>query len=148
MGRTKTRMSGRVVLLALGMGLLACACEEEEAPAASYRPERDAAALRGSAVAGSIVVDFQDGTTKEQFDAWEAEWGVDVEFNSIEGSRSGITRADGVSDVASLLPRLREHPEVEAAEPLYTYRHTMTPLPRLESHALGMSIIFRFHCRS
>ena len=73
MGRTKTRMSGRVVLLALGMGLLACACEEEEAPAASYRPERDAAALRGSAVAGGILVDFQDGTTKEQFDAWEAE---------------------------------------------------------------------------
>ena len=25
-------------------------------------------------IPGSIVVDFKDGTTEEQFDAWEAEW--------------------------------------------------------------------------
>ena len=122
MGRTKTRMSGRVVLLALGMGLLACAGEKDEAPAPSYRPERDAAALRGSQVAGGIVVDFQDGTTKEEFDAWEREWGVDLEFNSAEGPRTGVTLAVGVDDVEAALERIRENPAVESAEPLTVYR--------------------------
>ncbi|HET9450628.1 MAG TPA: peptidase S8, partial [Aggregicoccus sp.] len=126
MGRTNTRMCGWVAALALGV--LACGCEEEKAPDTAYRPERDAAALSGSAVAGGIVVDFKDGTTKAEFDAWEREWGVDLEFNSAEGPRTGVTLAVGVEDVEEALSRIRDNPAVESAEPLTVYR--LPPGPR------------------
>ncbi|MCI0574275.1 MAG: S8 family serine peptidase [Myxococcaceae bacterium] len=78
-------------------------------------PPEDAA---DEAEPGAIVVDFRDGTTEAEFDAWEADWGVDVEFNSVEGQRTGITLARGVEDVEGALERIRRHPAVEAAEPL------------------------------
>src|SRR4051794_32044705 len=37
-----------------------------------------------------IVVDFEDGTTQEEIDAWEKAWGVDLTFNSIEGPEDGV----------------------------------------------------------
>ena len=81
------------------------------------------------AVPGAVVVDFKDGTTKAQFDAWEGDWGIDLEFNSLEGGRSGITlaRSVGDSEVDGLLARIRQHPEVEAAEPLFTYSTSFAP---------------------
>ncbi|HZH12742.1 MAG TPA: S8 family serine peptidase [Archangium sp.] len=70
---------------------------------------------------GGIVVDFKDGTTEAEFDAWEADWGVDVEFNSVEGKRTGVTIARGVGDVDAALARILQHPAVESAEPLRVY---------------------------
>ncbi|MCY1079077.1 S8 family serine peptidase [Archangium lansingense] len=70
---------------------------------------------------GGIVVDFKDGTTEAEFDAWEADWGVDVEFNSVEGQRTGVTIARGVGDVDAALVRILQHPAVESAEPLRIY---------------------------
>lgn len=78
-------------------------------------------------VDGAIVVDFKDGTTPEQFDAWEREWGVDLEFNSAEGVRTGITLAVGVEDEASVLARIRQNPAVESAEQLVRYEASYTP---------------------
>ena len=65
--------------------------------------------------------------TEEEFDAWAAEWGVDVEFNSAEGADDGITVAVGVDDVESALERIRQHPAVEYAEPLMQFRSSFTP---------------------
>jgi serine protease len=78
-------------------------------------------------VPGAIVVDFKDGTTKAQFDAWEKEWGVDLEFNSIEGPEDGVTIAVGVDDVEGVLAKIRANPAVEAAEPLKVFRASFTP---------------------
>ncbi|MBF5041063.1 S8 family serine peptidase [Aggregicoccus sp. 17bor-14] len=114
---TRAGTVGAVAALALA----ACGGAHKEPPRAAYHPERDASALKGSQVAGGIVVDFKDGTTKEQFDAWEREWGVDLEFNSVEGPRSGITLAVGVPDVDAVLERIRQNPAVESAEPLTVY---------------------------
>lgn len=74
-----------------------------------------------SAVAGALVVDFKDGTTKAEYDAWEKDWNVDVEFNSVAGAQSGIALAVGVSDVDAVLAKIRGNPNVESAEPLFTY---------------------------
>jgi len=81
----------------------------------------------GSRVPGAIVVDFKDGTTKAEFDAWEKEWGIDLEFNSIEGPQDGVTIAVGVQDVEAVLAKIRRHPAVEAAEPLKKYQKTFIP---------------------
>jgi serine protease len=70
---------------------------------------------------GGIVVDFKDGTTEAEFDAWESDWGVDVEFNSVEGKLTGVTIARDVGDVDAALARIRQHPAVESAEPLRIY---------------------------
>jgi serine protease len=70
---------------------------------------------------GGIVVDFKDGTRKAEFDALESGWGVDLEFNSVEGERTGVTIARGVEDVDAVLARIRENPAVESAEPLRVY---------------------------
>ncbi|QRK05788.1 peptidase S8 [Archangium violaceum] len=72
-------------------------------------------------VPGGIVVDFKDGTSKAEFDAWEAEWGVNLEFNSVEGERTGVTIARGVGSVDEVLARIRQNPAVESAEPLKVY---------------------------
>src|SRR5215218_8831545 len=112
-------------------GVMACACKDSPKPAEgsaeAYRPERDAAALESSQVRGGLVVDFKDGTTKAEFDAWEREWGVDLEFNSAEGPRTGITLAVGVDDVEGALERIRLNPAVESAEPLTVF--TLPPAP-------------------
>jgi serine protease len=78
-------------------------------------------------VPGAIVVDFKDGTTKAEFDAWEKDWGIDLEFNSIEGPENGVTVAVGVSDVEGVLAKIRANPAVEAAEPLKMYQATFIP---------------------
>jgi serine protease len=85
-------------------------------------PEGQAALEDASArLPGGIVVDFKDGTSEAEFDAWESDWGVDLEFNSVEGLRSGVTVATGVGDVEEALARIRQHPAVESAEPLQLY---------------------------
>src|SRR5918996_1543171 len=78
-------------------------------------------------VPGAIVVDFRDGTSKSAFDAWEKDWAIDLEFNSVEGEESGITVATGVDEVDAVLDRIRQNPQVEAAEPLYLYERTFVP---------------------
>ncbi|NTX07893.1 peptidase S8 [Myxococcus sp. CA051A] len=75
----------------------------------------------------AILVDFKDGTTQAQFDAWEADWGVDLELNSVESADEALTLAVGVDDVQGVLERIRQHPSVEAAEPLMEVRASFTP---------------------
>ena len=71
----------------------------------------------------AIVVDLADGTSKAEYDSLEAAWGVDVEFNSVEGPTSGVTLSRGAlpSDLDGLLAKIRATPGVEAAEPLFEY---------------------------
>lgn len=79
-------------------------------------------------VPGAIVVDFKDGTTKAQFDQWERGWGIDLELASEEqGQHDSITVAVGVGDVAGTLAAIRQSTEVEAAEPLMSYRASFEP---------------------
>ena len=118
-------LANAVVALAV-VATAACASKSEESSSAAL----SAQALdltEAELVPGSIVVDVKDGTTEEEFDAWEAEWGVDVEFNSAAGSDDGITVAVGVDDVESALERIRQHPAVEYAEPLMQFRSSFTP---------------------
>ncbi len=84
---------------------------------------------------GKIVVDFKDGTTKAQYDELEKKWGIDVEFNSVEGPDDGVTvaRVDPERR-AALLELIRRDTSVERAEPMYRYRGTMVPNdPRFEA---------------
>jgi serine protease len=118
-------LANAVVALAV-VATAACSSKSEEP--SSVEPSVGALDVTDAElVPGSIVVDFKDGTTKEQFDAWEAEWGVDVEFNSTEGADDGITVAVGVDDVESALERIRQNPAVEYAEPLMQFRSSFTP---------------------
>ncbi len=92
--------------------------------ASSPGPEREAetpSAASAVRVPGGIVVDFKDGTTKAQFDSWESEWGVDLEFNSVEGPETGVALAMDVEEPDAVLERIRQHPAVESAEPLLLY---------------------------
>ncbi|WP_224362346.1 S8 family serine peptidase [Hyalangium versicolor] len=120
-------LANAVVALAV-VGAAACSSKSEapSSPETSQSaPSLDLA--EAELVPGSILVDFKDGTTKEQFDAWEDEWGVDLEFNSIEGKDDGLTVAVGVDDVESALERIRQNPAVESAEPLMQFRASFTP---------------------
>ncbi len=65
-----------------------------------------------------IVVDFRDGVTKEQIDAYEKEWGIDLEYaDAEEGPDSAITVAHVDADrEEELLDLIRQNPDVEAAE--------------------------------
>ncbi len=75
-----------------------------------------------------LVVDFKDGTTKEQFDALEKGWGVDLELaDEEEGKDSAITVARGVTGLDTLLARIRANPDVEAAEPLMKFQASFVP---------------------
>jgi serine protease len=106
------------------------ACSSQKEAPASAEPSAQSQRLDltdAELVPGAILVDFKDGTTEEQFDAWEAEWGVDVEFNSVESTDDGLTVAVGVDDVESALERIRQHPAVESAEPLMQFRSSYTP---------------------
>ena len=81
--------------------LAACTNHQEEeaafAPNDLSRPAYTIDELPDEAawhVPGAIVVDFTDGTTKEQFDALEQQWGIDLELASEEeGVDSAITVA-------------------------------------------------------
>jgi serine protease len=116
------------------MSLAVTACDGREAGADEAdlaRPGYTTADLPddpSARVPGRIVVDFVDGTTKAEFDAIEAEWGVDVEFNSDEeGARSGITTGAYEGDLDALLATIRRHPKVEAAEPLMAVSASFVP---------------------
>ena len=113
-------LASAVVALAV-VATAACSSESEE-PASPRRaqaaPTLDLA--EAEVVPGSIVVDFKDGTTKEQFDAWEAEWGVDLEFNSVEGADGRPSPSRWAwTTWRSALERIRQNPAVESAEPLH-----------------------------
>src|SRR5687767_14837311 len=113
------RLTLATAVLALVVGA-ACASRtdsSERETSAVDTSQRDVAAE----ATGGIVVDFKDGTTPAEFDAWEAEWGVDLRFNSTEGERTGVTIAQGVEDLDAVLARIRQHPAVESAEPLMMY---------------------------
>jgi serine protease len=73
--------------------------------------------------ADEIVVDFKDGLSKEQIDAYEKDWGVDLEYvDGEEGPQSGITHAHVDADREDeLLEQIRENPDVEVAEPEMTF---------------------------
>src|SRR3989442_70798 len=62
----------RVVLL--GGVLAMAACSRGKVGAVKGASSDDP----GARVPGAIVVDFKDGTTKAEFDAWEKDWGVDL----------------------------------------------------------------------
>ncbi len=115
----------------LAVALTACSSERESTPAAQTTAptlsEADRSDILAEAVPGGIVVDFKDGTTEAEFDAWESQWGVDLEFNSVESADDGLTLATGVGDVEGALERIRRHPAVESAEPLMTVRASFVP---------------------
>ncbi len=123
-------LANAVVALAV-VAAAACSSKSKSEEPASAEPSQLTAAevdlSEAELVPGSIVVDFKDGTTKAQFDAWEAEWGVDLEFNSVEGADDGLTVAVGVDDVESALERIRQNPAVESAEPMMAYHSSYTP---------------------
>jgi len=106
----------KAVLALVVMTAAACSSPSDKAP--EGQSVRDDGSAR---LPGGIVVDFKDGTSKAEFDAWETDWGVDLEFNSVEGKRSGVTVASRVADVEGALERIRKHPAVESAEPLQLY---------------------------
>ncbi len=79
-------------------------------------------------VPGRVVVDFKDGTTKAQFDAWEKDWGVDLELaDQEEGVDSAITVGSYAGDIDQLLATVRANPNVEVAEPMMTFHASFTP---------------------
>jgi serine protease len=110
-----------VVLLAGALAMAACSRAKVGATKGAFSDDPSAR------IPGAIVVDFKDGTTKAEFDAWEKEWGIDLEFNSIEGPQNGVTIAVGVEDVDGVLAKIRANPAVEAAEPLKMYQATFIP---------------------
>lgn len=116
-------LSKRLVPVVVAAALVAGGCCKDKGGPAKGASFDDPAAR----VPGAIVVDFKDGTTKEQFDAWEKEWGVDLEFNSIEGPADGVTIAVGIRDVEEVLKKIRQHPAVEAAEPLMSLESSFVP---------------------
>ncbi|HCF58320.1 MAG TPA: peptidase S8, partial [Myxococcales bacterium] len=111
-----------LVVLAAVIALGTCGSGTPPAPG-----EADQTALVDADLT-QLVVDFKDGTTKALFDALEVGWGIDLEFNSVEGVRSGITLARvEPSRLEALLRLVRADPNVEAAEPLFSYRASFTP---------------------
>jgi serine protease len=113
----------RWILASAVLALAACASpSDSEGTAAKDAPAVDTSRrVLAEEAPGGIVVDFKDGTTKAEFDAWEAEWGVNLEFNSLEGERTGVTIAQGVGDVDAVVARILQNPAVESAEPLRFY---------------------------
>ncbi|PTL77326.1 S8 family serine peptidase [Vitiosangium sp. GDMCC 1.1324] len=110
----------------LSLVVAAAACASPPDSGGSREAEQEAAVDTSRRVLaeeepGGIVVDFKDGTSKAEFDAWESEWGVDLEFNSVEGEHTGVTIARDVGDVDAVLARIRQNPAVESAEPLRVY---------------------------
>ena len=111
------RLTLAKAVLALAV-MTAAACSSPSDTSPERKDVLDDASAR---LPGGIVVDFKDGTSEAEFDAWETDWGVDLEFNSVEGLRTGVTVATEVEDVEEALARIRQHPSVESAEPLQLY---------------------------
>jgi serine protease len=119
---------GALTLLALA------GCErkaEGEIAVSLQRPAIDVAAQSDDVafhLPEVVVVDFEDGTTKEQFDAIEQEWGVNLELaDEEEGVDSAITVGTFQGDVEGLLKRIRQNAKVEAAEPLMRFTASFVP---------------------
>jgi serine protease len=113
-------------VVALAVVATAACSSEREAPASSETaPVLDLS--EAEVISGGIVVDFKDGTTEAEFDAWESDWGVDLELNSVESADDALTVAVGVDDVDGALARIRQNPNVESAEPLMLYRSSYAP---------------------
>lgn len=75
-----------------------------------------------------VVVDFEDGTTKAEFDAIEGEWGLDLELaDDEEGVDSAITVGAFQGDLVEMLARIRQNAKVEAAEPLMRFKTSFVP---------------------
>lgn len=76
-----------------------------------------------------VVVDFEDGTSKAEFDALEKDWGLDLELaDEEEGVDSAITVGSWQGgDVEGLLARIRQNGKVEVAEPLMRYSGSYLP---------------------
>lgn len=115
-----------VALLAAG-----CAQKASEATPQASQPSYTTAELPddpSARIPHRIVVDFVDGTTQAEIDAMEADWGVDLTFNSEEeGPLSGIADATVDGDVDALLATIRQSPKVEAAEPMMTVHSSFVP---------------------
>lgn len=101
--------------------LLLISCARPETPAS---PRSDAVV---APIPGLLAVDWVDGTTKAQFDEAEKAFGIDVELNSPFAADEALTIASGVEVTDELLGRLRNHPLVEHAEPVYEYSATFVP---------------------
>ncbi len=114
------RLTLALAVLALTVTAGACASRSDSEAVETPTVDTSRRDLAGEEP-GGIVVDFKDGTTKAEFDAWESAWGVNLEFNSAEGEQSGVTIAKGVGDVDAVLARIRQNPAVESAEPLMMY---------------------------
>jgi serine protease len=132
----RSTSTSAVTLMGLVSALAVAGCSREtKAPEPSLdRPAYTTADLADDAqahVPGMIVVDFKDGTTKAQFDEWEKAWGVDLELaDQAEGPTSAITLGHVDGDDAAeeaLLARIRQDPNVEAAEPLMTLHASYQP---------------------
>jgi serine protease len=117
-------LGGAVLAVALATACASPSPDKESGSPGSSEPQQFEAA---DVVAGAIVVDFKDGTTKAEFDSWEADWGVDLELNSVESADEALTLAVGVDDVEGVLERIRQNPNVEAAEPLMEVRSSFAP---------------------
>jgi serine protease len=111
----------RLTLAVLALAVTAACASRSDSSEREATAEDPSRRELAQVAAGGIVVDFKDGTTKAEYDAWESEWGVDLEFNSTEGERSGVTIAQGVGDVDAALARIRQNPAVQSAEPLMVY---------------------------
>ncbi|NOK05773.1 MULTISPECIES: S8 family serine peptidase [Myxococcus] len=122
MRKVRWTLGGAALALTLTAACASASREQDTPPPANLR-----ALDARDVVAGAIVVDFKDGTTKAEFDAWEADWGVDLELNSVESADEALTVAVGVDDVDGVLERIRQHPAVEAAEPMMEVRASFTP---------------------
>lgn len=111
----------RVLTVSLS-ALLVAACG-----GAGAEPPRGESAPGARTEPGVVVVDFEDGISKAEVDALEQDWGIDLEFNSVEGEEDGITTGRFAGDLATLLARIRKNPAVEAAEPMYLYEAMWHP---------------------
>jgi serine protease len=117
----------------LGAALL-LGCQQAKATDPLQRPTfttSDSPDDPSARVAGVLVVDFQDGTTKAEFDEAEKGWGLDLELaDEEEGQDSAITVggfAGTDEEATALLERIRKDPRVEAAEPLLKFKASFVP---------------------
>jgi serine protease len=124
----------RPVPLAVLGAALVLGCQQAHTADPLERPRFTSADLPddpAARVEGVIVVDFEDGTTKAQFDEYEKAWGVDLELaDEEEGKDSAITYggfSGTAAEEAALLDRIRSSPHVEAAEPMMRYHSTFVP---------------------
>jgi serine protease len=119
----------RKVLLAAVFAVAACSSEreaevvlhDEASPHASSLDSFDDVSAHDP---DDIVVDFRDGLSKEQIDAYEKEWGIDLEYSNLEvGPESGITVAHVDAErQQEVLELIRQNPDVEAAEADMVFR--------------------------